>query len=135
MPVRSATEMSLEDTSCRRRLSAPAFQAFVDTAGYLVLTTEETLQLLGVPATTFNHYVRQGGNDLSHDTLERISIVLGVTKALREIFADDEGGRRWLRARNSEPVFAEGSPLAAMQRSIGDLYRVRAYLDSWREGP
>ena len=77
----------------------------------------------------------RGGDALTHDTLERMSLVFGMTKAMREIFVDEEGARRWLHARNGEPLFAGRSPLDAMRNSIADLYRVRIYLDAWREGP
>ena len=72
---------------------------------------------------------------LSYDQLERISLVLGIYKALKLLFADDASGVRWLKATNSDLPFAAGSPLDRMLRgSIDDLYAVRRYLDGWRGG-
>ena len=50
MSVHGSKQVSLEDEGVRRRLSAPALQAFMETASYLGLTTEDALQLLGGPA-------------------------------------------------------------------------------------
>ncbi|MGL1287728.1 MbcA/ParS/Xre antitoxin family protein, partial [Vibrio parahaemolyticus] len=67
------------------------------------------------------------------DVLERISLVLGIVKALRLLFASDEAGKRWLRAANTDAPFGGHSPLEHMLRgSIADLYAVRRYLDAWR---
>jgi hypothetical protein len=72
----------------------------------------------------------RGGGTLSYDQLERISLVLGIYKALKLLFVDNANGVRWLKATNSDLPFAAGSPLDRMLRgSIDDLYAVRRYLD------
>jgi hypothetical protein len=89
----------------------------------------------GVPPSTYHKWKGGAVGTLSYDQLERISLVLGIYKALKLLFADDASGVRWLKAANSDLPFAGGSPLDRMLRgSIDDLYAVRRYLDGWREG-
>ena len=94
----------------------------------------QQLVLLGdVPATTYHHWKSKGVRSLSLDTLERISLVLGIWKGLRLLFADDAVAVRWLKAENTDLPFGGLSPLDAMLRgSIDDLYAVRRYVDGWR---
>ena len=127
---------SLNDAKAREQLSAPGFRALLDTATFLNITVPDALRLLGdLAPATYYRYVSKGAHNLNRDTLERISLVLGITKALRLIFVDDEAGRRWFHAANADVPFDGRTPLAHMlQGSIAHLYAVRAYLDAWRGG-
>lgn len=92
------------------------------------------MRLLGdLPPATYHRYAAKGAPALGRDLLERISLVLGIVKALRLVFADDEVGRRWLRAANTDASFGGRSPAAfTLQGSVAHLYTVRRYLDAWR---
>jgi hypothetical protein len=118
----------------RARLSGPALRTFFNIAAEWGLGVEPQRRLLGgVPASTYFKWKAGGIVTLTFDQLERISLVLGVYKGLRLLFADDAGGLRWLRAANTDLPFGGGSPLDRMLRgSIDDLYVVRRYLDGWR---
>jgi hypothetical protein len=118
----------------RARLSGPGVRTFLAIAAEWGLTVEEQRLLLGsISNSTYHNWKGGRIGTLSYDQLERISLVLGVHKALRLLFADDATGPRWLRAVNTDLPFAGRSPLARMLRgSIDDLYAVRRYLDVWR---
>ncbi|MGH6991596.1 MAG: MbcA/ParS/Xre antitoxin family protein [Stellaceae bacterium] len=122
------------DRGVRGRLSAPGLRTFFNIAAEWGLSGERQRVLLGGIAPSTYHKWKSGAiGTLSYDQLERISLVLGIYKALRMLFADDASGVRWLKAANTERLFAGGSPLDRMLRgSIDDLYAARRYLDGWR---
>ena len=124
------------DPALRARLSAPGLRTFCNIGREWDLTVEQQRILLGgVPPSTYHKWKGGAVGTLSYDQLERISLVLGICKALKLLFADDASGVRWLKATNSDLPFAGGSPLYRILRgSIDDLYAVRRYLDGWRGG-
>lgn len=126
----------LTDIPARQELSAPGFRAFLAVAGRWGLNVADQLRLLGgVPASTYYLWKSKGAATLAYDQLERISLVLGIWRALAHLFADEATALRWLKADAADLPFAGSSPLAVMLRgSIDDLYAVRRYLDGWRGG-
>jgi Protein of unknown function (DUF2384) len=95
----------------------------------------QRLLLGGVAPSTYYKWKSGTIGTLSFDQLERVSLVLGIYKALKLLFADDASAERWLKAANTDLPFAGNSPLDRMLRgSIDDLYAVRRYLDGWRGG-
>lgn len=92
----------------------------------------DALVLLGRPGrSTLYAYKKGQGGRLPHDCLERISYVLGIYKALRLIFSNDEQADAWMQKRNE--AFGGRS---ALQHALGgrvvDLADVRRYLDGVR---
>lgn len=65
---------------------------------------------------------------ISKDTLERISYVLGIFKAINTLLPLRERADGWIRAPNSAAFFDGRSPLALMAN--GELEAVRRYLDA-----
>jgi hypothetical protein len=122
------------DPAVRARLSGPGLRIFFNIAREWGLTVEQQRVLLGgVPSSTYHKWKNGAVGTLSYDQIERISLMLGIYKALRLLFADDASGVPWLKAANTDRPFGGGSPLARMLRgSIDDLYAVRRYLDGWR---
>jgi hypothetical protein len=90
--------------------------------------------LLGdISRPTYHNW--QGGKvgTLTRDQLERISLVLGIHKGLKLLFADEGSATRWFTSPNRDLPFAGRSPLErALGGSIDDLYAVRRYIDAWR---
>jgi hypothetical protein len=131
-PERSAPDLG--DAATRNRLSAPSFRAFLYTAEYLGLPVQERCRLLGdLAPATYHRWAANGAPAMPRDLLERISLVLGIAKALRLLFASDDAGRRWLKGANTDAPFGGHSPLERMLRgSISDLFAVRRYIDAWR---
>ena len=120
----------------RRKLSAPALKAFFRIAELWQLTLEDQMTLLGLTnrSTLFN-WRRDPEVSLGKDTLERISYVLGIYKALQILLPEARAADAWVRQPNTAPVFAGKPALDRMlSGQVADLYVVRQYLDSQRGG-
>lgn len=121
----------LEDSA---RMSAPALRTFFAIADRWDLSTAERQRLLGLkPSSYFKHRRDPKSARLSRDTLERISYVLGIYKALQILLPRKEAADSWIRRKNAAPVFNGHSPLDLMLAGkVSDLYLVRRYLDGER---
>lgn len=85
--------------------------------------------LLGKPSrTTFYAWKKGEGGKLSHDTLERVSYVLGIYKALQLLFPNPDQADAWMKKSNA--AFGGRSALEhALGGRVVDLAHVRQYLD------
>lgn len=64
----------------------------------------------------------------------RVSAMVGIYKGLHLLFADDMADR-WIRLRNSGPLFANLTPVEAMQEhGIPGMIEIRRYIDALRGG-
>jgi hypothetical protein len=127
---------ALRDPNERRRLSAPALRLFFRVAEVWGLNVEQRRAVLGDVSRQTEHNWRNGAPGvLTRDQLERVSLVLGILKGLRLVFADEAQGLRWLRAANRDLTFGGRSPLDRITSGgMEDLYAVRRYIDAWRGG-
>jgi hypothetical protein len=120
------------------RMGGPGLRAFYNIAKEWGLSDKEQMILLGdVASSTFYHWKKQAlpGGDLSlgRDTLERLSYILGIYKALRILLPESHAG--WVRRPNSNPLFGGRPALDRMlSGNVADLYIVRQFLDAWRGG-
>jgi hypothetical protein len=123
-----------QDPAARRRLSAPALRAFFNTARQWQLSTTEERGLLGwPPVSTFHKYKSGDAGVLSFDTLTRISLVLGIYKALHILYAEPVFANNWLRMPNTNALFGGRTPLAfVVDSGIDGLFQLRRLLDSRR---
>jgi hypothetical protein len=124
-----------EDTFNARELSNPGLRAFFKLAECWQLTTKEQMGLLGLGErrSTLFHWKKHGGV-LSPDTLERISYLLGIYKALRILLPTQEAAHAWVKKPNQAPLFGGRPALERMVRGMSDLFVVRQYLDAQRGG-
>lgn len=115
-------------------LSGPALRTFFNLAERWKLRVAEQRKLLGdPPESTFYKWKREREGTLSRDTLERISYLLGIFKALAILFPQAERADAWLRKPNSAPTFGGRSALERMlSGNVADLFVVRQYLDAQR---
>ena len=120
----------------RRSLSGPALRAFFRIAVLWRLTAEEQMTLLGLSSrSTFQKWKRDGDGLLGKDTLERISYLLGIYKALQILLPDEQAADAWIRRPNDAPLFAGCCALDRMlSGQVADLFVVRQYLDAQRGG-
>jgi len=98
------------------------------------LSDEQAQTLLGCSKSTYFRWKQTRTlGEVSKDTLERLSYILGIYKALRVLVPDITLANSWLKHPNDDPFFKGQPPLKVMLGGqIGDLHRVRAYLDGWR---
>lgn len=99
------------------------------------LTGEQVRRLVGVPARSSFHDLmaranEPGGVKVNQPTLERLSHVLGIARALAGIYRHIPGGdAHWVNTPNTDPVFGGRPPLDRMMSdNIADLFTVRSYL-------
>ncbi len=119
----------------RRQLSGPALRTFFNIAQKWQLGPDEQMKLLGISArSTFYKWKKDTEVVLPRDTLERISYILGIYKALHILFPD-EAADAWVKKPNSAKPFGGRSALEHMlSGNVVDLYHVRQYLDAQRGG-
>ena len=124
-----------QETS-RKVLSPPALRAFFRIADLWQLSIAEQMTLLGVSArSTFFKWKRNADVELPKDTLERISYLLGIYKALQILLPDPHAADAWVRRPNQAPLFGGRSALERMLSGhVADLFVVRRYLDAQRGG-
>lgn len=120
----------------RRRKSGPALRAFFGIAARWQLGAEEERALLGwPPRSTFHKWKAGNPGALPYDTLIRISLVLGVYKALHILYPEAAFADGWVRMANTNPLFAGRAPIDVMAGGDVDaLYAVRRLLDGRRGG-
>jgi len=130
---RRAAEAPRTDYSDAEKARA-GLTAFFSIAREWGLDTEQQRELLGGPGrTTFFEWKRHQRASLSRDTLDRLSHLLGIYKALRILFSEP-GAHEWVTHPNADPLFGGRSPLEHMQRGgLVALAEVRRYLD-WARG-
>ena len=120
----------------RKGLSGPALRTFFRIANLWSLSVEEQMTLLGLTArSTFFKWKKDQSTVLPKDTLERISYILGIYKALQILLPDEQAADEWVRRPNAAPPFAGRSALDRMlSGQVADLFVVRQYLDAQRGG-
>ena len=92
--------------------------------------------MLGLSArSTFFKWKKDPNTALPKDTLERISYILGIYKALQILLPDEQAADEWVRCPNIAPLFGGRTALDRMlSGQVSDLYVVRQYLDAQRGG-
>ncbi|MDB4673873.1 MbcA/ParS/Xre antitoxin family protein [Verrucomicrobiales bacterium] len=94
---------------------------------------DQRVLLGGIPKSTFHTYKKLPEVALGRDFMERISLVLGIYKALRILIQSAEHADDWIHRDNDDPPFNGQTALVRMTAgSITDLYEVRTYLDAQR---
>jgi hypothetical protein len=120
----------------RKALSGPALRTFFRIAELWGLSADEQMTLLGLTArSTFFKWKKATDTVLPKDTLERISYILGIYKALQILLPDEKAADEWVKRPNDAPLFSGQSALSRMlSGQVADLFVVRQYLDAQRGG-
>lgn len=118
------------------KLQATALNAFFNISKLWALEAFEEQILLGSPArSTFFKWKKERQGHLSQDTLERISYIMGIYKALQILLPNEQAANTWIKKPNQAPIFNGRSALDKMLvGSVVDLAEVRRYLDAERGG-
>ncbi|BEU23479.1 MULTISPECIES: MbcA/ParS/Xre antitoxin family protein [Paraburkholderia] len=118
-------------------MSAAGLRAFFNIARDWELSAEEQIILLGSPgrSTFFKWKNAPQTARLGRDTLERLSLLLGIYKALQILLPQPAAADTWVKRPNSAPPFGGRRALDRMLAgNISDLVAVRQYLDAMRGG-
>ena len=129
--VAAASAVALE------RMAAAGLRAFERIGGHWRLSVDEQLKLLGSPprSTYFAWRRHPEKAALPRDTLERLSVLLGIWKSLQILLPDEAAADAWVRKPNAAPFLGGRSALDRMLAgNVGDLHAVRRYLDAARGG-
>jgi Protein of unknown function (DUF2384) len=115
------------------QMGAAGLRAFARIAEHWALSIDEQRRLLGEPprSTFFAWRKAPAQAALSRDTLERLSLLLGIYKALQILLPDAAAADAWVKKPNS--AFGGASALM-LGGNVGDLLRVRRWLDAARGG-
>ena len=113
---------------------AVGLRAFARIAELWHLSIADQLTLLGLSSrSTYFKWRKETQVRLPRDTLERISYILGIYKALQLLLPDTRAADEWVRRPNEAAVFGGRSALDRMlSGNVSDLYIVRQYLDAQR---
>jgi Protein of unknown function (DUF2384) len=136
IPMATAVIRKAKASGDAADVSGPALRTFFRIATAWRLDTKEQLKLLGSPPrSTFYHWKQAKTVALPLDTLERLSYILGIYKALQILLPRPEAADAWIRKPNAAPLFGGHSALDRMlSGQVADLYLVRQYLDAQRGG-
>lgn len=109
-------------------------RAFARIAELWHLSVAQQLTLLGIASrSTYFKWRKEREPKLPRDTLERLSYLLGIYKALQILLPPAEAADEWIHKPNIAPPFGGKSALERMLTgNVADLYVVRQYLDAQR---
>jgi len=109
-------------------------RAFEKIAELWKLSVTQQLTLLGIASrSTYFKWRKDPQARLPRDTLERLSYLLGIYKALQLLLPDPRAADEWIHRPNDAPLFGGQSALDRMlSGNVADLYVVRQYLDAQR---
>jgi hypothetical protein len=133
----TARAVKAQNKPSTRELSAAGLRAFFNIARDWGLSTDEQMVLLGAPgrSTFFKWKSAPEAADLKRDTLERLSYLLGIYKALQVLLPDTTAADAWVKKPNAALLFGGRSALDRMLGgNVADLVAVRQYLDARRGG-
>lgn len=100
-------------------------------AHWKVTDKDAAILMGGISPKTFARWKNREYGNVSRDQADRMSLLMGIHKALRIIYSDAARGYRWISAPSD--LFGGQSALNIMLRGgIEDIRRIRTYLDSVR---
>jgi hypothetical protein len=125
----------LSSPAARQRLSAAAVKGFLQMMEKWKIKDPDARQLLGgISAGSYYGWKKQPKRVLDQDTLIRISLLLGIFKALNILYSESLADA-WITLPNRSPMFRGQPPLAYMiERGQPGMLLVRQLLDARRGG-
>lgn len=120
-------------TQHKPNLHTVALKAFFEITKHWELASEEERILLSVPLSTLYLWKKEKTGHLTPDTLERISYILGIYKALHILLPNKQAANAWIKKPNQAPLFNGKTALQKLLKGhVIDLADVRRYLDAER---
>jgi hypothetical protein len=130
----AASALSKIDIAAAPDRDAVALGAFFRLVELWGLSMEQARLLLGRPSRATMYNWKAGrARAVPHDTLRRISYLLGIYKALQILYREPHLADTWIRRPNA--AFGGQSALERMLAGdVTDLAAVRSHLDAARGG-
>ena len=129
------TAVDLSRKENRTRLSPAAIKGLLRIAKFWKLRDDDTRVLLGgMSSGSFYALKGKEGKLLDEDQLARISLLIGIYKALNILYSQKLADA-WILLPNTNPMFGGDSPLDYVKKGgIPAFLRVRQLLDARRGG-
>ncbi len=129
------TAVDLSTKENRTRLSPAAIRGLLRIATHWKLRDDDTRVLLGgMSSGSFYTLKDQGAKTLDVDQLTRVSLLIGIYKALNILYSQKLADA-WITLPNTNPIFGGDSPLNYVKKGgIPAFLRVRQLLDARRGG-
>lgn len=129
------TAVDLSKKENRTRLSPAAIKGLLRIAAHWKLRDEDTRDLLGgISSGSFYSLKNRSAKILDTDQLTRISLLLGIYKALNILYSA-KLANAWITLPNTFSMFGGDSPLNYLKKGgIPAFIRVRQLLDARRGG-
>lgn len=111
-----------------------ALRTFFRIAEAWRLNEADAMALLGASRSTYFRWKAAPERArLGRDTLERLSYIFGIYKALQILLPRREAADSWLSRDNDAPLFGGRPPLERLRAGqVADLFLTRQYLDAQR---
>ncbi len=121
----------LTNPAVRERLSCAAIEGVLKIAEKWNLKSEEVMALLGgISNGRYYDLKRTHKGILTQDELTRVSLLIGIFRALNTLF-HEKLADQWISRRNSNPMFNNAPPLLRMiELGIPGMMAVRRLLES-----
>jgi Protein of unknown function (DUF2384) len=134
MSPRTSVIRQIEPAAAAPDREAAAMRAFFRLVELWGLTMDQARVLLGRPSRATLYNWKSGRvRGLPHDTLQRISYLLGIHKALQILYSDPALADGWLQRPNAA-LGGQSALERMLAGDITDLAAVRAHLDAARGG-
>ncbi|CAM4358085.1 antitoxin Xre/MbcA/ParS toxin-binding domain-containing protein [Deinococcus marmoris] len=132
-PLLNQQVPDITDPATLQRLSR-GLSAGIRMLEQLQLNREQQAWLLGLSSRSLQRARTGNGPELTQDQLTRLSLVVGIYKALHILY-DDATADGWVSRANRRHPFAGQTPMDYMSRGgIPAMYEVRRLLDADRSG-
>jgi hypothetical protein len=130
------TAANLADPATRKRLSPAGIKAFLRIAQKWGIKDQDACKLLGGMSSGSFYAMKKepSRRALDQDILTRISLLIGIFKALNILYSERLADA-WMTLANSNPMFRGSTPLEYILR-LGQpgMMEVRQLLDARRGG-
>jgi len=129
------TAVDLSSRENRARLSPAAIKGLFRIAAQWKLRDDDTRGLIGgLSSGSFYAMKNKAAKTLDEDQLTRISLLIGIYKALNILYGEKLADA-WMQLANTNPMFGGDSPVNYVKKGgIPALMRVRQLLDARRGG-
>jgi hypothetical protein len=130
-----APPADLADRAVRERLSGPGLRAFFNIMRRWQVKDEDARVLLGgVTNGPYYQMKRDPNRVLDADRLTRVSLLVGIFKALHVLYSESLADR-WAQLPNTNRIFGGSTPLEYMMRGgLPAIETVRRLVDARRSG-